>query len=336
MNTIGQTGTALLAAVAGLAPRAQARLVRINAGPPVEINLQAFGPTGPYLKIEGTFEGELDAADTRNAVIADLSLAPRTGGKVRYTSTFMILRPADPGKGNRKLFYDFGNRGNKRILQWLNDGTETNDPTSAADFGNGFLMRQGYVVTWSGWDGEARGVPHALSIALPVPLNPDGSVITGRVLAEAIPVAPDRTMIALPYPGATTTAGDGVLTVRQHERDTRTPVEGWRWVDATHVEFPGPARVQWIYEFVYDAKDPKVMGIGHAATRDFLSFLKYADKDDAGNPNPLGVGAAAGGESGRNVEAVYSWGRSQGGERSAISCGSASIKTKAAAPCSTA
>lgn len=315
MSTSLQASTGVLAAIAiaGFVSQAQARLVRINAMAPTEIDLSVFGPSGPYLKIAGTFEGELDPADPRNAVIADLDLAPKSGGKVRYTSTFMILRPANPGNGNRKIFYDFGNRGNKRILQWLNDGTETNDPGSAADFGNGFLMRQGYTVAWSGWDGEVRRQPHAMSIELPVALNPDGATITGRVVAEAIPVAADRTSIALPYPGATTEAGNGVLTVRQHESDAKTPVEGWRWVDAGHVEFPGPARVQWIYEFVYDAKDPKVMGIGHAATRDFLSFLKYADKDDAGNPNPLGIGQETRDERGRNIEAIYSWGRSQGG-----------------------
>jgi Alpha/beta hydrolase domain len=108
---------------------------------------------------------------------------------------------------------------------------------------------------------------------------------------------------------------------------------------------PSPARVEWIYEFVYEAADPKVMGIGHAATRDFVSFLEYAEMDDFGNPNPLamigsfmtvsaqqhsrrfshepelphtfavtGLRARPGGEHApRNVEAVYSWGRSQGG-----------------------
>ena len=315
MNASRKAGIIIIAAiaVAGVASQSQARLVKINAAAPVAIDLPAFGPVGSYLKITGTFEGELDPADPRNAVIADIGLAPKTGGKVRYTSTFMILRPADPGKGNRKIFYDFGNRGNKRILQWLNDGAEGNDPASAAEFGNGFLMREGYAVVWSGWDGQSRPVPHAMSIELPVAVNPDGSAITGRVIAEAIPVAPDRTAFALPYPGATTAPGNGVLTVRQHESDVRMPVEGWRWIDATHVEFPGPARVQWIYEFVYEGGDPKVMGIGHAATRDFLSFLKYADKDDAGSPNPLGLGAAARAGGGRNVEAIYAWGRSQGG-----------------------
>ena len=59
------------------------------------------------------------------------------------------------------------------------------------------------------------------------------------------------------------------------------------------------------------------MGIGHAATRDFVSFLKYAEKDDFGNPNPLamtGLRARPGEERApRNLDVVYSWGRSQGG-----------------------
>ena len=77
-----------------VASGAQARLVKINAGPPVRIDLPAFGATGAYLKVSGTFEGELDPADRRNAVVADVGLAPTVNGKVRYTSTFQILRPA--------------------------------------------------------------------------------------------------------------------------------------------------------------------------------------------------------------------------------------------------
>ena len=41
------------------------------------------------------------------------------------------------------------------------------------------------------------------------------------------------------------------------------------------------------YTLSYTAKDPLVLGIGYAATRDLNSFLRYAEKDDAGNANPL-------------------------------------------------
>jgi hypothetical protein len=307
----------VIAAGIGACGGAQARLVRINAEAPVVIDLPVFGATGPYLKIAGTFEGELDPADSHNATIADIELAPRAGGKVRYTSTFMILRPVDLAKGNRRLFYDFGNRGNKRILEWLNDAKESNDPTGAAEFGNGFLMRAGYSVAWSGRDGDVTPGPHKLSITLPVAATPDGTPITGPVVAELIPANADGTRFRLPYPASATAPGNGILTVRQHEADAKVKVAGWSFVNEREIALPAPARVQWIYEFVYEAKDPKVMGIGHAASRDFVSFLKYADKDDAGNPNPLALGdlrARLGEERApANLDAVYTWGRSQGG-----------------------
>src|SRR5437588_12464248 len=88
---VGLAGATVAFAVAAPAGDAQARLIRIAVQPPAVIDLPAFGPTGRYLKISGTFEGELDPADPRNAVIADIALAPRIDGKVRYTSTFYML-----------------------------------------------------------------------------------------------------------------------------------------------------------------------------------------------------------------------------------------------------
>jgi hypothetical protein len=307
----------ITAAAFGVCSGAQARLLRINADPAIVVDLPAFGATGPYLKIAGTFDGELDPADAHNAPIADIDLAARASGKVRYTSTFYILRPVSLANGNRRLFYDFGNRGNKRIIEWLNDGKESDDPTTAADFGNGFLMRSGYSVAWNGWAGDVAVAPHKMSITLPVATEPDGTPITGPVVAELIPNAVDGTQFRLPYPASLAVPTNGALTVRQREVDARMPIADWKWVNEREIAVPAPARVQWIYEFVYEAKDPKVMGIGHAATRDFVSFLKYADKDDSGNPNPLAIGdlrARLGDERApRNIEAVYSWGRSQGG-----------------------
>jgi hypothetical protein len=41
------------------------------------------------------------------------------------------------------------------------------------------------------------------------------------------------------------------------------------------------------YELTYQAKNPIVMGLGYAVTRDLASFLRYTVRDDAGNRNPL-------------------------------------------------
>jgi hypothetical protein len=274
--------------------------------PAITISREEIVPTAitgaaPYLKLEGAFRGTVDPGDGRNAVIADLALAPRTNGLVEYESTFYVLRPADPAASNGKIFYDFGNRGNKRILQWLNDGAETNDPTTAADFGHGFLMRQGYTVVWSGWAGDVDAGEHIMSIRVPTARNPDGSPITGQVATELIPARESQTAIELPYPAATLDPTNGTLTVREHSGDPREPVAGWSYEGPDRVRLPGPPRIGFIYEFVYEARDPIVAGLGHAATRDFVSLLMYGGSDAAARLVPGGA------------RQVYAWGRSQGG-----------------------
>jgi hypothetical protein len=42
-----------------------------------------------------------------------------------------------------------------------------------------------------------------------------------------------------------------------------------------------------LYEIVYTAKDPYVLGVGMAAMRDVVSFFRYSAKDDAGTANPI-------------------------------------------------
>jgi hypothetical protein len=42
-----------------------------------------------------------------------------------------------------------------------------------------------------------------------------------------------------------------------------------------------------VYELTYRAAASPVMGLGYLTSRDFVSFLRYAESDDAGIPNPL-------------------------------------------------
>ena len=223
---------------------ADARVTRITADPPTTVDIPAFGSTGAYQKITGTFEGEIDPNDRRNAVIADIDLAPQVQGKVQYESTFFILRPVDLAKGNRKIFYDFGNRGHKRVLQWLNDGTATNDPTTAAHFGNGFLMREGYTVALNGWIGDAQPGPNIMSVDLPIARNSDGTSITGKVEAENVAGDAEDTSIDLPYETNSSDVSNGVLTVRERQTDPRQEVAGWMYANSRQVTSrvpPSPA-----------------------------------------------------------------------------------------------
>ncbi len=68
---------------------------------------------------------------------------------------------------------------------------------------------------------------------------------------------------------------------------TLIPRDRWRFADPTRV-FYGQGFVPGrIYEVVYIARDPRVVGLGLAAIRDSLAFFHFAGADDVGTPNPL-------------------------------------------------
>ena len=134
-----------------------------------------FGEAGPYLRIHGIAQGELDPAAAENAVIVDLDKAERNrGGLVEYETDFFILRPAEPRRGSGVLVYDVTNRGRKVILGRLDEAgadTDTNNPRSARDAGIGFTLGRGYSLVWSGWDSGAPRANNGMTARLPATLE---------------------------------------------------------------------------------------------------------------------------------------------------------------------
>ena len=299
------TNIAIVSILFSVIVSVQAGITHIETEPSVTIEFDSFGDTGAYEKIIGTIEGEIDPQDRRHQDIVDINLAPTINGMVQYRAPFYILKPVDHEKANGKVFYAFGNRGAKRALQWLNDASASNNPVSEDHYGHGFLMRQGYTLVMNGYSGHVRAGANILGAEIPVIKNPDGSSVTGKVVTELVAGDDDDTSISLPYSTNSTDTTNGILTLREHGGGSGTRVTGWHYIDDWTIAFPGPSRPGWIYEFTYTAKDPLLMGMGHAITRDFISFLRNQTEDQSGNSNPL---ADMGG-----VKAVYSWGRSNGG-----------------------
>jgi alpha/beta hydrolase family protein len=113
-----------------------------------------------------------------------------------------------------------------------------------------------------------------------------------------------------------------MLTVRDSVSGAKTPVPSDHWAfgtcatgkatlvpnDTNICLFDG-LRADRLYELIYDAKSPIVMGLAYAVTRDVGSFLRYETKDAAGNPNPLAQSATSAG-----ITRIYSFGGSQSGE----------------------
>ena len=138
---------------------------------------------------------------------------------VEYAADVYILKPVDLSKGNHRLFFEINNRGNNLSFGQLNDATTGgNDPTSAGDAGNGYLMEQGYTIVLGGWDATAPPGAGRLTLAVPVAKNPDGSSITGPALEELV-VDDTMTMtVPLTYAAATLDKSSPKLTERVRVR----------------------------------------------------------------------------------------------------------------------
>ena len=287
-----------LAATVGYVASADARLVKFDVTTKESPTFggYSFAGVGQYEKLVGMAYGELNPNDPKNSVIVDIGLAPRNSrGMVEYSHTFYILKPVDLSKGAHRLMYEPPNRGGKTINA-MNRGVGGNDPGSVTDpaaLANSFLMPRGWTLAFSGWDASAgTSMANFNSIInLPVAKNADGSSITGPSY-EYIVVGNNTTSYTLNYKAATLDKSKATLTHRKLLNDTPEviPASGWEYVDDTHIRLlpAGTAfAAQDIYEFSYTAKDPTVNGIGMAAVRDFVAWLRYAQKDDSDNSNPL-------------------------------------------------
>jgi hypothetical protein len=265
-----------------------------------------FGSAGEYERVKGVFRGELDPFDPRNTVIVNIDRAPRNAaGKVEYQADFFMMRPADPAKRNGKLIYDVTNRGRMNFHSRFTEAKgRTNDPRVAADVGDGLFFREGYTFVWSGWDPDAPTSGNGLAMQ-PVAASDSGAAIMKRIRDEFISGTRARDegdggsrsegeVFRLSYEAASLDPRAAKLTVRRTDDGERReiPASGWKYVNSRAVQLlpvgtkavPGS-----IYELQYAAKNPRVLGIGMAATRDLVSFLRFEAKDAAGTPNPAGT-----------------------------------------------
>jgi hypothetical protein len=262
---------------------------------------RAFADVGTYDRIKARVTVEVDPADPRNAVIADIALAPRNAnGKVEAASEVEILRPSEPRHGNGKLFFEVTNRGNKQSPNVFND-SDTKAMQTAADAGNGYLLRQGYTLVWSGWQADLKPAPGILVLTAPTLTG-----VTGPTTAEFVfdnTTSPATAVLA--WPVANEKSAKLVVRAKWDDPPSSPGDMSFHFVDPLHIEIARPAGFDGgaLYSLEYTAKDPKVLGLGFAATRDLVAFLHH----DVSANNPL----AEGGHS--PIRQVYGYGQSMSG-----------------------
>jgi hypothetical protein len=282
----------LAAALVLCASVADARVVRLHVERrEAVLNGRAFGAAGAYEKLVGKVVFGFDPKVSANDIIVDLKLAPKNAsGEVEATADFYLLKPVDPRRGNGRLFYEVGNRGGKSMLATFQKAKGSLDPTSEAEFGDGALMQQGFTLLWMGWQWDVPQRAGVMRMDMPIATD-NGKPITGLVRGNFIPnerstTAPVADRNHLAYPPLDPNDASYTMTVRDEiaARGQLIPRGRWRFVDGATVTLDGGFEPGRIYDVVYRSRDPKVVGVGLAGTRDLISFFKHDTSPD--NPVP--------------------------------------------------
>lgn len=281
--------------------------VDIKSRQPV-LNGKSFGQYGAYEVITGDIIFGFDPLNPMNVRVVDITLAPRNAdGLVEARANFVVLQPMDPDQGRGVTLIEVSNRGGKFSPSYFNRATTRSmDPGDPEAFGDELLMRQGLAVIWVGWQYDVPAREGALRLSVPKVQNPDGSPIYGLVRSDWTIDRPAKSLKIshrnhTPYPVADPDHPDNILTVRNGRDAERQviPRGQWRFAredsgtvtpDLAYILLDGGFQSGKIYELVYRAKDPAVVGLGLAVIRDIISYAKY----DVASHFPAKVGVAAG------------------------------------------
>jgi hypothetical protein len=282
---------------------------------------KSFGSVGAYERLLGMVFFAIDPSEKDLPFVCDLEFAPRNAdGLVEFKAVIDIVKPVDMSKSNRKLLFDFSNRGGRGAFTRLNDGGGDYSKENCA--GNGFLNQQGYTVVTAGWQGDL--VYTGSNVVAFVPeARLNGQPLRGKVRQEFI--SDKRGVLSMPVSGAANIQcypvldrAKATLTLREKEADARVavPASDWELAKAKEVDgkieltpsntdlyIKGGFKAGWIYELIYDTEGSRVMGLGFLGLRDLVSFLRHGSKDFAGASNPL-AGA---------IDKVYGYGASLAG-----------------------
>ena len=221
--------------------------------------------------------------------MVDVELAERNqGGNVTFSADIVLLIPTDRSKINGALIYEFNNRGGM-LLPYVDA------PTNA-------LFSRGFVFVSSGWIGELLPANNKLRLYAPIAYQ-DKETIKEKIRVELIgQKGAKKQSVNGDGHGAYEPTGKGyktaTLTKRLRESDPREIVPSDKyyletsWSDYA-CERNGLPKVElvmedsfetnFIYELIYEAKNPIVQGLGFAGIREVVSFLR-TEKSDR---NPL-------------------------------------------------
>ena len=292
------------------AGRAQSEVTRVEIRSTIDaLGGRSFGSVGAYELLKGTIFFAVDPANPSNRVIADLGKAPTNAqGRVEFSSDLFIIRPKDRSKGNGVLFFDVVNRGNKSLLSVFSRGTRATDFTTESEFGDAWLLTQGYTLVFVGWQFDIAAGKTLVGFTAPTATE-RGAPIKGWV---RMPFIPDAPAASFTYGRGYNTAT--YLPVNVQDRSYRLTVregnfapprliarDDWQFArvaNGTSVADPaslwlkGGFQPGFTYELAYETQNPPVAGLGMAAIRDAASAFRYGSNQPAAGTRAYLYGAS--------------------------------------------
>lgn len=246
------------------APVASASVVRMEILEHLDVG------KNDYEQISGRLYFEIDPKAERNAIIADMGLAPlNSNGKVSFTADFRLLKPKDFAQSNGAAWVEIPNRGGK-----------ANMPTD--------LMAQGFTLLNVGWEFDLPAGSEKLRLEVPKAQNKDGSPIRGVVRATFTPDKPleEHSIAELSeYPAVDINGKESRLIERARAafpEGKEVPRKRWS-LNGNRLRFEGGLEPGRTYEIFYLAEGPPLAGLGYAAIRDAVAWLK----NDPESPAPV-------------------------------------------------
>lgn len=224
-----------------------------------ETGRKDLGQAG-YEEISGKLHFEIDPKLPQNAVIADVELAPlNADGRVSFTSDLRLMRPKDTSQSNGAAWFEIPNRGGKATL-------------------NEWVMKQGFTLVNVGWEFDVPADKMRLDV--PRARNLDGSPIRGVVSAvftlDKRSAEKELTDLA-DYPPVAIEGAESRLIIRDkaaYPGGNEVPREKWNLKNG-HLRLEGGFEPGKTYEVFYLSEAPPVAGLGYAAIRDAVAWLKH-------------------------------------------------------------
>ena len=260
---------------------------------------RSFGDAGPYETLSGTIHFAVDPANPHNRVIVDLDKAPRNAqGRVEFSSDIFVIKPKDPARGNGVLFFDVVNRGNKSLLSVFSRGTRATDFTTETEFGDAYLLKQGYTLVFVGWQFDIAPGKGLVGFSAPIATE-NGAPIKGWV---RMPFISDKAVASVLVQrrlqhghvssGERCTTGATAspfararlrprASFRATSGSSRASMASPSFADPSSVRLKSGFKPGLTYELSYETQNPPVAGLGMAAIRDAASAFRYGSNQVA-------------------------------------------------------